>query len=216
MVKIAARSVVELLHQAGSATLATHSTQTPGYPYATVLPYALDERHRPLLLVSLLAEHTRNLLADARCSLSVAEPGVADVQAHARLTLLADAEQVALTQAETARLSRYLPAAPDLLQLDFIVMRLNPLRARYIGGVGRMGWVEGAELAALPPMEAERESALLAEMAGKIPQEVTVLGLDAWGADYVTAGAPGRSRFWWPEGRSEQDMAAALISGLAV
>jgi putative heme iron utilization protein len=71
LVKIAPTAALQLLHGQHYATLATHSGQLAGYPYATVLPYVLDEQHRPLLLISALAEHTRNLLADGRCSLSV-------------------------------------------------------------------------------------------------------------------------------------------------
>jgi putative heme iron utilization protein len=75
LVKIAPTAALQLLHGQHYATLATHAGQLPGYPYATVLPYVLDEQHRPLLLISALAEHTRNLLADGRCSLSVLEAG---------------------------------------------------------------------------------------------------------------------------------------------
>lgn len=71
--------VIHLLHEAPHAILSTHSTQQPGYPYGTAVPLVVDEAQRPLLLISALAEHTKNLLADARASLAVVEPGCANV-----------------------------------------------------------------------------------------------------------------------------------------
>ena len=63
-------AVIDVLHGATYATLATQSTRLLGYPYATVVPSVLDECHRPLLLVSALAEQP------ATCSPTRAWPGV--------------------------------------------------------------------------------------------------------------------------------------------
>jgi putative heme iron utilization protein len=59
---------IHLLHEAAYGTLATHSAILPGYPYATVVPYVPDETQRPVVCLSALAEHTKNLLADSRVS----------------------------------------------------------------------------------------------------------------------------------------------------
>lgn len=75
--KIELAPVIHLLHSAPHSTLATQSLQMPGYPYATVLPNVLDECHRPILLISALAEHTKNILADNKVSISVVESGAA-------------------------------------------------------------------------------------------------------------------------------------------
>lgn len=45
--------------------LSTHSRAVEGYPFGSVVPYVLDHEACPVLLVSRLAEHTRNLAADA-------------------------------------------------------------------------------------------------------------------------------------------------------
>ena len=81
--KLAVEPTVNFLHKPAYSTLATQSAQFPGYPYATVVPNVLDECHRPLLLVSALAEHTKNLLADPRVSFSLIEPGAESVQTAA-------------------------------------------------------------------------------------------------------------------------------------
>ncbi len=92
--KLHPEPALTLLHTCTHGTLATHSTTLPGYPFATAVPYVLDDRHRPILCISALAAHTKNLLADPRVSLSVVQPGADEVQDTARLTLVADAVRI--------------------------------------------------------------------------------------------------------------------------
>ena len=73
--------------------LSTHSQAMPGFPFGSVVPYCLDANGWPLILISRIAQHTKNLQADPRCSLLVAERGAEDVQATGRLTLLAEAAE---------------------------------------------------------------------------------------------------------------------------
>ncbi len=103
----------------------------PGYPYATVMSNIVDEHHRPILLINTLAEHTKNLLADPRVSISVTEPGAANVQDSQRLTLVGDAESVSASQELKARYLRYLPAAEQYLTLDFMFFRIIARRIRF-------------------------------------------------------------------------------------
>src|SRR5580765_4957297 len=79
-----------LVHLARTGTLGTLSRRHPGHPFVSVMPYAPDERGRPLVLISGLAMHTQNLAADPRASLLVAQPGD-DPLALARLTLMGNA-----------------------------------------------------------------------------------------------------------------------------
>jgi len=51
--KVDLESVLALLHQARYGVLATHSLQLQGFPYATPVPYVLDECHRPVLCIRL-------------------------------------------------------------------------------------------------------------------------------------------------------------------
>ena len=49
------------------------SRKHPGWPFGSVMPYALDEAGRPLFLISSMAMHTQNLVEDAHASLLVTE-----------------------------------------------------------------------------------------------------------------------------------------------
>ncbi len=82
--KITPAPVIGLLRRAIYSTLATQSVKFSGYPYATVVPNVLDARHQPILLISLLAEHTKNVLADRRISLSITDPGISNIQEGAQ------------------------------------------------------------------------------------------------------------------------------------
>src|SRR3989454_12755212 len=84
-----------------TGTLATLSRRHPGHPFASVMPYALDDAGRPAVLISSMAMHTQNLQADPRASLLVTPPGLGpqreesdDPLARARLTLMGDARVV--------------------------------------------------------------------------------------------------------------------------
>lgn len=193
--KLSPEPAITLLHICRYGTLATQSATLPGYPFATAVPYALDASHNPVLCISALAEHTKNLLAAPRVSLSVVQPGAEDVQETARLTLVADAERIEPDEVLRARYLRYLPKTEELLALDFMFFRLRPKRVRYIGGVGRMGWVEEADWAALPALPAELEKQFLKETSMQLNARVRLLGADCFGIDYEVNGERQRQRF---------------------
>ena len=186
--KLAVEPVINLQHLAAVATLATHSLQSPGYPYATAVANVPDECHRPLLLVSALAEHTRNLLADPRVSLSLLAPGAVNAQAAARATLLGDAERCAADDLLVSRYLRYVPDAAQYLQLDFMFFRIRPKRLRLIAGVGKMGWLEAEDWAAVTSIALAQEQALIDSVGALTPPGIAILGIDAYGIDYQVAG----------------------------
>jgi putative heme iron utilization protein len=138
-----------LLEAERSGVLATLSARRDGWPFASVAAYALTESGEPLLLFSRLAEHTRNLEADARASLLVADRSSADPQAGARVTILGEIIPVPEAELETAQ-ARYVerhPQATEYLSLgDFRLYVLRVREARFVGGFGDMGWLDAAAL----------------------------------------------------------------------
>ena len=204
----ASEPLIHLLHEASSATVATHSLRVPGYPYATTVPLVLDQQQRPLLLISALAEHTKNLLADPRLSLAVVEPQAIDVQAAARLTLLGDAERFQPDDALVRRYLRYLPAAEPYLALDFMFFRIVPRGVRYIAGLGRMGWLDATDWPPAPALAPADEDRLLARLEGEVAAGVSLFGVDCCGIDYAAGGMRKRLRF--PGGALAPDQIAAM------
>ena len=82
----------KFLRSTHSGLLSTLSTRFEGYPYGSVAPFVLDHDGQPLILISTLADHTKNIIEHCKVSLLVFA-GAEDLHANARLTLLGDAEQ---------------------------------------------------------------------------------------------------------------------------
>lgn len=205
--KIPLSEAISLLHRASHATLASHAHGMPGYPYATVVPCVADEAHRPTFLISMLAEHTKNLLADARASLSLIAPDADNAQTAARMTLIGDVERFDASPEMRARYLRYEPEAEQYLALDFAFFRINPKRIRFIGGLGRMGWLESAEWCEAPQLTLRDEAALLQTLTGTAA-DLQVLGVDSFGFDHLSAGRRQRQDF--PEPAASPAKALAL------
>src|SRR5277367_2329748 len=92
---IHAERVRTLMSLTSVATLSTISRKHPGFPFGSLMPFALDSFGRPIFLISNMAMHTQNLKADSRCSLFVGQAGAdGDALGAARATLIGHAEPV--------------------------------------------------------------------------------------------------------------------------
>lgn len=143
-----AEAVRTLVREARHGLLSTHGLEPSGIPYGSLVPVASTGEGVPLLLVSHLAQHTKNLVADPRASLLVLEPAAGDPQQAARATLLGTARRLEGGEAEAAK-ARYLEAHPDAsmyFDLNFQLWALTPAEARYVGGFGAAAWVSGSEI----------------------------------------------------------------------
>jgi len=199
--KIPAHAPLNLLHRVALGTLATHSRQPQGFPYPTILPFALDARHRPTILVSRLAEHTRNLEGDARAGFLVADAPDGNVLDAQRVTLLGTFEPIDASPLFVRRYLRFQPDAERYLALgDFAFWAMSIERLRYIGGFGMMGWLDGSELDPLEPLALDEEAALLERFDAhpRHTSDVALLGVDRYGADFRINGVRTRHTFESP------------------
>jgi hypothetical protein len=164
-----AERVRTLVSQATLATLSTWSRKQAGFPFGSLMPYALDSGGRPLFLISNMAMHTQNLKADPRASLFVAQTTVdGDPLGAARATLVGRANPVPEEEVAAARqayLARHENSRYWVDFADFGFFRLELVDIYYVGGFGVMGWVDsGAYEAALPDPLAPAASGILAHM----------------------------------------------------
>ena len=118
----------ELLAKEPVGVLATLSARHGGAPFTSLAPFAISARGQPLLLLSALAHHTRNLDGDPRASLFVYDATAAaeDPRTAARLALVGRVHRVPAPDEPDAR-GRYLarhPEARGLLALDFALFEL--------------------------------------------------------------------------------------------
>jgi hypothetical protein len=217
-----AAEVRRLLHLGDPASLASAAADPvadlgAAAPYASLVRVAPDWAGRPLLLLSDLAQHTRNAAGDARVCLLLTDPAArTEPLAGSRASVLGRLAR-ADTDALRARYLRYHPEAERYAALaDFRLYRLEPAAAHLVGGFGRIAWCEGAGALrgldgadALIAAEAEivghmNEDHLDATrdiavgLLGAGPAEVgdwRLAGVDPEGADLMrSAGPPARLR----------------------
>jgi putative heme iron utilization protein len=141
-----------LVARISTGTLCTLAIEPEGYPYGSLVTYAL-ERGNPIFLISALAEHTKNLERDARASLMVAEAGSVDPLANGRITLIGPCTRIEGddTSARTAFCAAHPNAAYYADFRDFGFWTLDVRHVRYIGGYGRMSWISRADWQAAEP-----------------------------------------------------------------
>ncbi len=151
----------QLLRRARTATLASLNADD-GTPYASFINVATDVRGWPLILISTLAWHTRNLLADPRASVMVAElPIGGDALTGARVTIMGRFTKVEQSGVSRRYLARH-PAAELYAGFgDFAFWRLEPERAHAVAGFGRIETIPADEMfPAADEMAALEESAV--------------------------------------------------------
>jgi putative heme iron utilization protein len=88
-----AKEALQFLRTTQSGVLSTLSAKFPGFPFGSVAPFVLDHSGQPIILISTIAEHTHNIIANPNVSLLVFA-GDEDLQANARLTLIGQAVKI--------------------------------------------------------------------------------------------------------------------------
>lgn len=138
----------KFLRSTHSGILSTHSARLEGYPFGSVAPFVLDHSCQPVILISNIAEHTKNIALNPKVSLLVFAAGD-DLQANARLTLLGEAVKIFKDEDADLRTRylRYLPQAASYFDMhDFAFYRIHIHQARYIGGFGKMSWLSDVDM----------------------------------------------------------------------
>ncbi|HEX8979367.1 MAG TPA: DUF2470 domain-containing protein [Parasulfuritortus sp.] len=147
-----------------SGVLSTISKRLEGFPFGSVSPFILDHAGRPVILISEIAEHTKNIDADPRVSIIV-QPYAADMQTTGRVTVIGRAERLDDKDTLGPRYLRYFPQAEGYFAMhDFHFYRVEPVKIRWIGGFGRIFWVDPEAYLSAAGTLAEVEDGILAHM----------------------------------------------------
>jgi putative heme iron utilization protein len=132
-----AKSLLRRSRQGALATLMVNG----GDPYCSLVNVAANPDGAPLLLISRLAVHTRNILADSRVSLMLDERVAGDPLEGARIMVAGRAEELRDDAAALAR-RRYLAAHPSAEAFvdfkDFAFFRIAPSGLHLVAGFGRI------------------------------------------------------------------------------
>ncbi len=198
--------VRRLVHGARVATLATVLAEG-GAPYASLVTMAADHDGSPILLLSGLADHTRNLEADPRLSLLIDEArALPNPQTGPRVSLLGRAEKVVDPALRDRLAGRFLARHPGAALYagfgDFAFWRVVPERAHLVGGFARAVWLTDGLL---------RDPATAAAFAEMEPHAVAHMN-----ADHADAVAAMAQAFVKGEPATGWRMVALDAEGLAV
>lgn len=215
-----------LLKRQGFGVLSTHSIDVEGYPFGSIAPYALDYDGEPAVLISEIAQHTRNIKHNNKVSLTVFDPSVDDLQAGSRLTWIGDAEAIdSLETGIRERYLRYFPASETYFAThDFSFYRIRLRRARFIGGFGQIFWIEPTsmlienpfrktERGILEHMNRDHQKALFhyCKLKGiETVEAVMMTGIDSEGFDLLADKRKLRMDFDSPIQTSEEARAALV------
>ena len=128
--------------------LSTHSQAESGYPFGSITPYIISAEGDIAIFISHLAEHTHNIEANPKVSLTIFDPTDANnPSAGARITCLANAVQA---KEERALREDYLIQFPDMaMTLDlpgfhFYLLKLTTIRL--VAGFGQVKWLNSDQL----------------------------------------------------------------------
>jgi putative heme iron utilization protein len=203
----AARQARLLLRRSRQGALATLMADS-GDPYCSLVNVASHPDGSPILLISRLALHTRNILGDSRLSLMLDERAPGDPLEGSRIMLAGRAEQAIGDDAILRR--RYLNAHPSAEVFvnfkDFSFFRIRPIAAHLVAGFGRIVDLKpeqfltdisdaasllGAEQGAIDHMNADHRAAMnlyATRLLGAEPADWRCTGCDPDGID-MQAGA---------------------------
>lgn len=221
---------------AASTNVGTLASLTvSGDPWASFVTYGLLDG-APVLCVSNMAEHGRNLAGDPRASIAIVAPSTeTDPLANGRVTLAGVVEQPAGDKLVAAREAHVaaVPAAKYYVDYsDFALWVLRVQRVRWVGGYGRMDSATGqAYSAAAPDPVAPRSAgavahlnadhadslALMARALGGYPDTVSAVctAADRYGLDLrvTTERGIAYTRIGYPEPlQSADEMRAATVA----
>lgn len=193
----AARHLVRARDKAVLAVLAREQVPEAGGPYASLVQVAFDHDGAPLLLISTLADHTKNLHADPRVSLLFdGTGGLAEPLTGPRVSL----QGIAAPTTDVRHAARYLARFPGAAMYagfkDFAFWRVATGRAHQVAGFGKIAWFERFACEAFPAL-AESEADIVAHMnqdhadavqlyaklAGETGGAWTMTGVDPEGVD---------------------------------
>jgi len=226
-----------LLRTARDAALATLATEG-GAPFASLVSVATLPAGDPVLLLSTLALHTRNLERDPRASLLLADPRSGDPLEGARVTVSGRLERIAADDPglETARrrfLARHPKAAGYAGFADFSFWRMAVEGAHLVAGFGRIVALAPAELlvdlsgaeallaseaGAVAHMNEDHADALAlyaARLCGAPVGEWIATGLDPEGMDLMTRDGGAAARLVFPERVADSPQLRGVLVALA-
>jgi putative heme iron utilization protein len=156
-----------LIRRTDAGVLSTHSVELAGYPFGSLTPFVASHEGRPVVFISNLAQHTKNMLADPRLCLTVFDPAEKNRQASTRVSIMGDGQLVPEDEVETLaeRYFAFFPSARRFAGLpDFRFYWVEPHQVRFIAGFGQIHWLEKRGWLVVTPDWKNEEAQIIQEV----------------------------------------------------
>jgi putative heme iron utilization protein len=155
-----------LVRSVDVGVLSTQSHEHEGYPFGSVTPYVLMPNGNLVVYLSSIAQHTHNIEFDPKVCLTILERAK-DSQASGRVSFLGDAR--AVSEDRVAEVSRryfsFFESARGYVEThDFSFTEIEFLRVRFIGGFGKIHWIEKEDWMEVVPQWQDDEASIIAHM----------------------------------------------------
>ncbi|MEP4377847.1 MAG: DUF2470 domain-containing protein [Alphaproteobacteria bacterium] len=142
--------VRRLIRTSRSGVLATVDAETAGTPYASLVLTSCTLDASPLLLLSDLARHTRNIVADQRVSLIIGKLGL-DALSQTRATLIGSVEGSDDSDLKARFLRHHAGARSQMAFDDFRLYRMRLESVHFIAGFGRIETLDAGDVVLRAP-----------------------------------------------------------------
>ena len=158
-----------MVRKADVGVVSTISQNLRGYPFGSVTPFITDNEGKVYFYISEIAQHAKNLHKDSKVSLTIYnQAGSGDQNETGRVTIVGDAKPAAeeLQEELLAKYCARFPSAKAYTKAhDFQMWQMDVVRVRWIGGFGKIFWLEQEEWTQpATPWEAKVEKGVIEHM----------------------------------------------------
>lgn len=200
-----ARGLLRSLDRASLGTLMRPDAPDAGSPYASLVLVASDHDASPILLISMLADHTKNLAADPRVSLLFdGTLGLDEPLTGPRVSVQGTAAKTDDAHVKARFVARHPGSAMYAGFKDFAFWRVSITRAHLVAGFGKIHWIAAddirgetagalveAEAGIIEHMNGDHADAIqlyATKLLGREGDGWTMTGIDPEGADLRRGG----------------------------
>ena len=162
------KEAVSLLRNASEGVLSTISVRNEGYPFGSFVTFVSDLDRSILIYASNIAQHTINLKENSKSCLTLFKiDDDFDKQNSSRMTLLGDLKSLPDEETDEVkrRFENFLPESKKYAAMhDFNFYRLHITQVRWIGGFGKIAWLDAKKWQYSKPKWANNESSIIQHM----------------------------------------------------
>ena len=157
---------INLMRNCREGVLSTVSKKYEGYPFGSFVTFISGADRSIIFYASDIAQHTINLKNNSKACITLFNLSEGDKQDSARLSLLGDVKKIDKDVEETSR--QFIEFFPESSQYsnmhDFNFYKLNISQVRWIGGFGKIAWLDSTNWSPIKPKWLKQERSMIKHM----------------------------------------------------